>query len=199
MKPHCCALVIPISTRPTGTAAGRRDQRVWRRKGAAGGQPWMTGLWYNTHEQMITTPVPGEPTVPNLKLERQAATGVVADPTILGELLLFRDLPPEHLRELNTVLRRRTVPAGTDLITAEEPGDIAYIIRNGTVKIHGEQADGSSVILAILGPGEIVGEMSLIENSDRSASVVTLEESTLFWMNRDTFDACLHSMPQLTY
>ena len=61
-----------------------------------------------------------------------------------------------------------------------------------------EQEDGRDVIVAILGPGEIVGEMSVIDREMRSGSVVTLEDSVLFWIDRDAFESCLRTMPKLT-
>ena len=60
---------------------------------------------------------------------------------------------------------------------SDTPGDSAYVIRQGAVKVHVEQEDGRDVIVAILGPGEIVGEMSVVDRETRSGSVVTLEES----------------------
>lgn len=123
---------------------------------------------------------------------------VATDTLALGQLPLFNGLAAAQLEFINSHLRRKTFPAGTDIITAEQPGELAYIILSGTVKIHIEQADGSTVILAILGAGEIVGEMSLLEKIDRSATVVTLEDSTLVWMDRDTFSECLHAIPVLT-
>jgi CRP/FNR family cyclic AMP-dependent transcriptional regulator len=54
------------------------------------------------------------------------------------------------------------------------------------------------VILAILGGGQLVGELSLIEQQARSATVVTLEESTLLWIDRVAWQQCLETMPALT-
>lgn len=117
----------------------------------------------------------------------------------LQNLMLFQDLSPKELATVEGLLRRKTFSVGVDIITAEQPGEIAYIIVSGTVKIYTQQADGSTVVLAILGPGEMVGEMSLLENSDRSATVVTLEETTVYVMSRASFETCLQSMPMLTY
>lgn len=123
----------------------------------------------------------------------------VPDPRALGALPLFNELPLEVLQQLNLMLRRKTFAAGIDIITAEQPGEVVYIILSGTVKIHAEQADGSTVILAILGAGELFGEMSVLENIGRSATVVTLEEATILWMDRLSFEASLHTMPELNY
>ena len=97
----------------------------------------------------------------------------------LSELDLFRDLRPEDLSRLQGLLRRRVFPAGAELMATEQPGDVAYVIVDGAVKVHIESPDGTDVILAILGPGEVVGEMSVVDSLGRSATVVTLEESTL--------------------
>jgi CRP-like cAMP-binding protein len=100
-----------------------------------------------------------------------------------------------RLREL---LRYKIFPANANIISVEQPGEVAYIILSGTVKIQVEQPDGSEVILAILRPGEIVGEMSLVDQQGRSANAITMEESTLGWMNRACFWECLSTMPRLS-
>lgn len=123
----------------------------------------------------------------------------VADPNLLGEIPLFHHLTPEELARINAHLHRKTFPAGTSIITAEQPGEVVYIILSGTVKIHVEQSDGTDVIIALLGSGDTVGEMSLIDSSNRSANVITQEETTLLWMDRAAFHHCLQTIPAITY
>jgi CRP/FNR family cyclic AMP-dependent transcriptional regulator len=65
------------------------------------------------------------------------------------------------------------------------------------VKVHVELEDGRDVIVAILGPGEIVGEMSMVDREVQSGSVMTLEDSVLFWIDREAFQSCLGTMPRL--
>ena len=115
----------------------------------------------------------------------------------LGRIDLFRNLPHSDLQQLNDLLHRKTFPPGKSLMTAEQTGEVVYFIVSGAVKIHVEQEDGADVSISILGPGEIIGEMSALDQTNRSASVVTLEETTLFWMDRDTFRHCLTSIPTL--
>ena len=71
-------------------------------------------------------------------------------------------------------------------MTIEQPGEAVYVILHGTVKIHVEQSE-RDVILSILGTGDLLGEMSLIDSVGRSASAVTLENSLLLWMDKVTF------------
>jgi CRP/FNR family cyclic AMP-dependent transcriptional regulator len=117
------------------------------------------------------------------------------DPNVLAEMPLFHDLTRQQLEWIGDLLRHATFPTGTNIISVEQPGEAAYIILSGTVKIYVTQADGSDVILAILGPGELVGELSLVESLPRSATVVTLEPSTLLWMDRVTFQECMRTIP----
>src|SRR5262245_28458595 len=98
------------------------------------------------------------------------------DLTALSALPIFQGLTSDELTQLARVLHPKTVPTGTTIITAEQPGGVIYLILEGTVKVYVEQAGGGNVILAIRGPGEILGEMSLLENSTRSANVITIEE-----------------------
>jgi CRP/FNR family cyclic AMP-dependent transcriptional regulator len=121
----------------------------------------------------------------------------VADPTLLGELELFRGLAPEELAELNGLLRISTVQAGTHFITAEQPGEVVYVLLEGTVKIYVTRADGREVILAFLGRGDTVGEMSLVDSAGRSANAVTTERARLLWMDRATFRSCVLTLTPL--
>lgn len=115
------------------------------------------------------------------------------------EIPLFRNLPAAQLDELQALIHRKTFPPGATLMTFEQAGEVVYLILNGTVKIHIEQEDGTDVIVAILGPGEILGEMSALGLPIRSASVITIESTDLLWIDRDRFQRSLMSMPALSY
>jgi CRP/FNR family cyclic AMP-dependent transcriptional regulator len=103
------------------------------------------------------------------------------------------------LSKISTFLQCKSCPAGTEIIRADQTGEIAYVILDGSVKIHIGQPDGSDVILAILGAGAIVGEMSLADSLGRSASVSTLELTTFLLIDRASFWASLREMPMMAY
>jgi CRP/FNR family cyclic AMP-dependent transcriptional regulator len=121
------------------------------------------------------------------------------EPGDLAEFPLFRDLTPVQLSKLSALLRYKRCSARTEIITIDQPGGMAYVILEGSVKIHIDQADGSDVILAVLGAEEVVGEMSLADSLGRSASVTTLEPTTLLMIDRSAFWASLREMPTLSY
>ncbi len=121
----------------------------------------------------------------------------VADPIMLSKVPLFGGLSIEQLSNLSAVLHRKTFAAGANLMTAGQPGEVVYIILDGAVKVHAEQVDGNDIIIAILGAGDIVGEMSVLDSTCRCASVVTIEESTLLWIDHAGFHRCLRAMPAI--
>ena len=120
-------------------------------------------------------------------------------PSALAGIPLFEGLSKANLKRLGGILRPRTFPGGVDIIIEDQPGSVAYVIVSGSVKIHLELPGGGQSLLAVLGPGEVVGEMSLVDSLGRSASVRTLEETTLLWMGRDDFWECLRTIPGMTY
>jgi CRP/FNR family cyclic AMP-dependent transcriptional regulator len=116
----------------------------------------------------------------------------------LQKIELFRDLEPAQLACLAGHLQRKTFSSGTLLLTPEQPGDALFAILDGSVKIFSNRPDGSEVILALLGAGQTVGEMGLFASGARSASVVTMERSTLFAMSGPAYQHCLLTMPALS-
>lgn len=115
----------------------------------------------------------------------------------LRQIALLHGLAEADLRQLSERLHRKVFPAHTVLMTAEQPGEAVYFIVSGAVKIHAEQPDGRDVLITILGPGEVVGEMSALGSGQRSASVHTLEATQLLWTERTTFQHWLKTIPLL--
>ena len=108
----------------------------------------------------------------------------------LSYIQLFEGLTPTQLDWVAQRAHRRIFEAGRNVMTIEQPGEAVYIILHGTVKVHIEQGE-RDVILAILGTGDMLGEMSLIDSVGRSASAVALESSLLLWMDKITFNYIL--------
>ena len=126
----------------------------------------------------------------------QTMTEVRKDDTrnLLADIHLFAGLTPAQLDWIAQRAHRRVFEAGRNVLTIEQPGEAVYIILHGTVKIHIEQGD-REVILSILGAGDLLGEMSLIDSVGRSASAVTLESSLMLWMDKITFSYILENFP----
>jgi CRP/FNR family transcriptional regulator, cyclic AMP receptor protein len=120
-------------------------------------------------------------------------------PARLADIPLFCGLSAAELDHLTRAMWHATFFAGATLIAADDLGEHAYLIRSGTVKIHALQPDGRDVVLAVLGPHQIVGEMSLVDGHPRCASAVAMEECAALGIERQAFQDCLLAMPRLTH
>jgi CRP/FNR family cyclic AMP-dependent transcriptional regulator len=106
-------------------------------------------------------------------------------------------LPPELLRGLFAKARTSSLAADQMLFLSGDPGDGCYRVDEGLLKVSVGAPDGGERILAILGPGSIVGELSMIDGAPRSASVCALRESKLSFVSRATFEAFSQANPEL--
>lgn len=85
------------------------------------------------------------------------------------------------------VLERKAAPAGSVVMRQGDGGNCAFLIQSGQVRVLSESA-GRVVELARLGPGQIFGEMALVLDEKRSATVEAVEDTNLIVVTRKTFD-----------
>lgn len=110
---------------------------------------------------------------------------------LLHNVPLFAMLPESQLALLTSVVSRRSFPRGSTIIAAGEMTDSLFVVISGRLKVLMSDDEGREVILAILGAGEYFGEMGLIDDSPRSASVITLEPCELIGLSKRDFLKCL--------
>ena len=93
----------------------------------------------------------------------------------------------------------KTVKLATNkaLFHAGDPGNGCYRVDEGLLKVVMVSHTGSERILAFLGPGDIVGELSIIDGQPRSASVVAVRDSALSFLSRTAFEAFVEEHPQI--
>jgi CRP-like cAMP-binding protein len=105
---------------------------------------------------------------------------------VLRKIPLFASLPEADQQTLVGLLRRETLRKAETLFRQGDEGIALYLIVQGRVKISvSRRLD--SVTLAILGPGEFLGEMALLDGLPRSADAIALEETHLYALNRGDF------------
>ncbi len=117
---------------------------------------------------------------------------------MLKQIPLFSDLDERDLETVASLVTVRQVPKQSIVVQEGEPGDAMYIIIRGSVKISYYAADGQEVVLALLGAGDFFGEMALLDDQPRSATVITMADSELAQIRRVDFDRLLKSSPALT-
>ncbi|MCZ6875962.1 MAG: cyclic nucleotide-binding domain-containing protein [bacterium] len=95
------------------------------------------------------------------------------------------------------MLTLRQYAAGEAILRQNDHGETAYIIERGQVEIIKTLPDGQQIHLAFLGSGETFGEMSMIDDKPRSATVVTVEETVVREIHRDAFFQSLQTDPEV--
>jgi CRP/FNR family cyclic AMP-dependent transcriptional regulator len=110
---------------------------------------------------------------------------------VLKAVPLFASFPEEQLRMLTTMVTRRSAPRSTTIMAGGDATDSLYIVLSGRLKVMMSDSDGKEVILSILGPGEFFGEMGLIDDEPRSASVVAIEPCELLAFAKRDFKKCM--------
>jgi signal transduction histidine kinase len=110
----------------------------------------------------------------------------------LREIDLFAGLPSEDLEKICAMLTEVKLPAGAELFAQGNPGDSAYVIRQGEIEIT-RLSDGRQVPLAVRRQGEMVGEMAILEHTSRMASARALTDCVLLAIGREQMDQLLSS------
>src|SRR6266704_1296142 len=136
-----------------------------------------------------SSPAEGEPSM--------NATPVVST-VLLRNVPLFSMVPEGQLQLLTQVLSRKPYPKNSTVIAAGDPTDAMYIVVSGRLKVVMSDKEGQEVILAILNQGEYFGEMGLIAQAPRSATVTTIEPCELLTTTRTDFTKCLKGNFDLT-
>jgi CRP-like cAMP-binding protein len=116
----------------------------------------------------------------------------------LRAIPLFRRVSEGDLEELATHLIERRFPKNATVVEEGLPGDYMYVIREGRVKVTKASEDGREKIMNFLESGAFFGDMALLGNETRSASVKTLEASTLLALSRRDFIDLLRQSPDLS-
>jgi MFS family permease len=118
---------------------------------------------------------------------------VVPDPQLrlLRGVAMFRPLQLTTIEDLAWRMTKRQVPAGSDVVRQGEPGDTFYIVESGRLAT---LVDGRQI--RELGAGDSFGEIALLRESDRTATVRALEDSRLVALGREPFVAAVTGDPE---
>jgi MFS family permease len=115
------------------------------------------------------------------RIDREAA--VPSDRlTLLRAIPIFSPLPEPILERLASELIPTEVPAGTTIFRTGDEGDRFYVIDKGAVEVHVDSATPVK-----LGPGEFFGEIALLRDVPRTATVTATSDTTLYALNWDSF------------
>ena len=109
----------------------------------------------------------------------------------------FKNLPDEAIYDLVDKVEHISLKKDDVLFKKGDSGDSLYILQEGWVKLVIEDKDGSEIVINQVGPGNVIGEMALIEDQPRSAGVVALNEAKLLKLTEEEFMDVFMSQPLL--
>src|SRR5258705_13082810 len=128
-----------------------------------------------------------------------AATTMVEREDQLARVPFFDGLTREALSLIAQVTAEESHALGTRIFQYGDPGDKLFIILEGKVRISREVSGMGEEALAVLGPGQIFGEMALLDESPRSADARAHERCRLLVITKDAFDDLLFLHKDLAY
>ena len=115
----------------------------------------------------------------------------------LRKVSLFSELLEEELRQLASVVREQHYRKNTTLFHIDDPGNALFILKSGMMKITIEDQNGREIILRMVYPTEFFGEMALLDDMPRSATVTTQEPCEALIIYRQHFLELIDKSPRI--
>lgn len=115
---------------------------------------------------------------------------------MLNQVELFAGLSQAQLDRLTERAASRSYPKGAIVINEGDEAGTLFIVQTGTVKVYLSDENGREVILSTLGPGEHFGELALLDDTPRSASVATCEQCKLLLVQKSALRELIVSEPE---
>ncbi len=116
----------------------------------------------------------------------------------LAHVDLFSTLNKKELQELAKSCQERSYPAGTTILAQGDTGVGLYVLKSGKVRVmQATNPDRAETELAVVGPGDVLGEMALLDDLPRSASVVAIDNVTALLLPIWEFRSILRSHPDI--
>jgi CRP/FNR family transcriptional regulator/CRP/FNR family cyclic AMP-dependent transcriptional regulator len=126
---------------------------------------------------------------------KEAEMAPQADLEVLRRSLLLHGLPEVELERLVPLLRRRAFRRGQVAFHQGDPGQVLHLVCQGYLKILVPDESGEEALLTIVGPGDLFGEMALLDGGPRSATVIALEAVETLTLDRADFLVLLRTSP----
>lgn len=116
---------------------------------------------------------------------------------LLRNVSIFADLDPDAVAALERLAEVKDYAPDAVIVSQEERGDALYVLASGKVKVVLYGDSGREIILSIFKtPGDFFGEMSLLDNEPRSATVISDGRSRLLVLSRRDFEAHIEKHPR---
>jgi uncharacterized membrane protein len=115
---------------------------------------------------------------------------------MLGNVQLFEHLTDDDRLSLAEVIDRRPLASGEILFRAGDSGDSLYVVQSGEVELFIKDTAGQKIVLTTSGPGDVFGELSMLDQGARTATATALEDSELLELDRDDLLLLFRKRPE---
>ncbi len=123
--------------------------------------------------------------------------GLEQEVDILRRIPLFQNIEPSKLKLMAFASERVTFAGGTALFEQGEEGDAAYIVLEGTADVRVTADSGEAITVAQVAPNDIVGEIAILCDVPRTASVVATSELVTLKITKELFFRMVYDFPQI--
>jgi uncharacterized membrane protein len=128
------------------------------------------------------------------------------DSSFLASITMFEHLNEDDLIALSNVIDEMKVPEGHTLFQTGDPGDSLFIVRVGKIELFIKDTAGQKIVLTTAEPGDMFGELAMLDSGSRTATALALTESEVLVLDRDDLvllfqrkpEAALHMLAALT-
>lgn len=115
----------------------------------------------------------------------------------LKSIPLFESLSNRAMHTIEQNITKRRFAQGEVIFREGDPGEVLYIVRFGQVRIYVSGSNYETSVILLLRPGDIFGELAIVDGLPRSASATALKDTIVFTIQRHTFRAMMRQHPQL--
>jgi CRP/FNR family transcriptional regulator, cyclic AMP receptor protein len=116
---------------------------------------------------------------------------------VLAQASLFAALDDDAAASLRSTMAEVSLPRGGVLFNEGDPGDRLYVIGEGKIKLGTTSTDGRETLLAILGPGEMFGELSFFDPGPRTSTATALTKTKLVCAGHEDLEPWLKGHPEV--
>lgn len=110
---------------------------------------------------------------------------------------LFKELEKESLMVLDKITTMQEIPKAQPIYFAHDPSTSIFLLKQGRVKLTRTSPEGKEMIMALINPGEIFGEMSIIEEGDRTDYAIALDNCLICAVSKDDFKSFIDNNPEI--
>ncbi|MGD8555501.1 MAG: Crp/Fnr family transcriptional regulator [Anaerolineales bacterium] len=115
----------------------------------------------------------------------------------LSQIEIFRDLTPQEMEEIDRAITMSTCEPGRVFYAPEETGEVLFLLKSGRVQLYRLSPSGKKLVVAVLEPGAIFGEMSLVGQGMHNTFAEAIEPCTLCAMSRGDVERLILSKPKV--